>query len=932
MPRHRRRSSAAAAPATRVATAAPYVLNAFYDRGSIVLVSRGADGEVDLRRMRGGTAYFLRKVDVTHELRRALVADKHVHAVTEVGSWYRVEWSDRDYAEWAGKRLESIGVQTYEGTVSSIRRLSADLDLHIAKPRRVYLDIETDSRVAPSLAADGEARVLCWALVDEHGGEWVGVLAEDTNEAERALLQQLWARLEPYDQVVAWYGDGFDFPVIKARTERAGLHVPHKRWLWLDQMEAFDRMNTMAAKSGDEKSSLALQSVAMEIVGEGKNDFDASLTWEAWEAGGAQRQEMVDYCLQDTRLLPRIEERTGFCELLQTLCEATGAFPDTRGLSPSSQVENYLLRIALANDVHFPTRWKERDNEWVPFKGAFVMDPAFKGFGYNVHVADFSRLYPSIIMSWNMSPDTKVAPDVVSYRAQPQAMFDAVPVNAPSNTCTAVTGTMFETDRDGLLPIALREILRLRSKWKKEMAKHSVNTPRWVEAYRRSTAYKIAANSFYGVIGSPMSRFYDRDVGESVTQCGVWLIQQTIKEAEARGMEVVYGDTDSLFVRGATREEFETFVAWCNSTLYPGLLAGLGCKHNFVELGYEKAFRRIVFSTDNNGNSVKKRYVASYWHYDGQDATEESTPEIKGLEFKRGDSTKLARDFQAEVAYALVGYKRPAVDPDNPQEIVDIINRWKYRIHAEPLDADLVIISKRLSKPITEYVRNKKLDGDYALRPPHVEIAAAMAEQGKDIRVGTRIGYFCTDGAASPKVYLPADQWTGHNFDRFALWENFVWPPTMRLCAGAFPNVDWSQWTRTRPSRANVRRPRLAPGQTGFGFAKVVEPPVDYTVGAQMVELEERRNDETEKERSEECNGRREQGKRPDRAVRRRSSAGGSQDKGAAEVREQAAGDDGAAGGAGRDHVRTRRPRSSVRRARSSARQARRRADTNGDS
>jgi DNA polymerase elongation subunit (family B) len=92
-------------------------------------------------------------------------------------------------------------------------------------PRLAVLDIETDSRVAPRLAAEGNARILCWAVVGADGRKRVGVLEENTDVAERQLLQRLFAVLEEYDQVAAWNGDAFDFPAIRERAKRRQVRV-----------------------------------------------------------------------------------------------------------------------------------------------------------------------------------------------------------------------------------------------------------------------------------------------------------------------------------------------------------------------------------------------------------------------------------------------------------------------------------------------------------------------------------------------------------------------------------------------------------------------------------------------------------------------------------------------------------------------------------
>jgi len=647
-------------------------LNAYYERDKIVLVSRDEQGKVRSQRVRPESSCFIRRAAVDSDLYRMLKGSSLVRSLVAEGEWLRVVWCDRPTCRDASLALEAKGIPTYEADISPIRRYSADNRIEIARPKRCYLDLETDSRV--SFSKKEEMRILIWSVVAEDEQTWTGVLEEDTDAAEQRLLMQLLKVLDPYDQVASWNGDRFDFPVLRARAKAREIKIDLGRWLWLDHLELFKRMNQMAAESGDEKQSYALQAIATAVVGEGKDDVDASQSWQMWEAGGEKRDKLARYCWKDTDLMRRIEAKTGYIELLQTLCETCGTFPNSRGADPGNQVESFLLRLALERGEHFKSRIDDKRGE--QYRGAFVMEPREKGIIRDVHVADFSGLYPSIILSWNMSPETlieKPGPtrSGVPDRCCPSYLkhYPLVYPSRPNRVCeAAITESWFDTDREGLLPAALKRMLVLRKVWNVRKAAVPPGTPEWKDADRRSTAYKIAANSFYGVVGSPLSKLFDREVAESVSQCGVWLIKETIKEAEAKGMRVVYGDTDSLFIAGCMREEFERFVGWCNAELYPKLLLSKGCVENRINLAFEKSFSRIVLV-------CAKKYAGMYSHYKGTAATAESKPEIKGLEYKRGDSVRLARQMQEEVINLVI-----VKGNEEQAKIEDILSRYRERV------------------------------------------------------------------------------------------------------------------------------------------------------------------------------------------------------------------------------------------------------------
>lgn len=856
-------------------------VNGYVDGDQLVLLYRSEQGELLFKRAPAQYVSFFKRSEVPASIDRQLRNSDNVAAMVDEGEWTRVTWKPTRFPRKGrdGRQRDILirdiicqdpdspvrkaNVPTYEGDVHPVQRYLVDNECSIQRPRRVYLDIETDSRV--SFAKKEEMRVLSWAIEDDEGRTAVGVLNEDTDEDEGRLLFELWNALSAYDQVLAWNGDRFDFPVIMARSALVlQEHVGDaRRWLWLDHLELFKRMNVTASESGDEKASLRLQDVAMSVVGEGKDAFDGSKTWHAWACArpvdvcpgcGAKhdyspRECMVRYNQKDTHLLRRIEEKTGYIELFFTLCDSCGVFPDSEGTNPTKQVDAFMLRLGRKREIHFATyQYKEHVEQ---FLGAYVMEPAGEGIERNVHVADFARLYPSVIITWNISPETRVS---IQDPAKP----------IPPGHCRAPrTNVLFRNDVEGVLPIAVKEMLRLRSDWNKKKAAATPGTTEWKEADRRSTAYKIAANSFFGVVSSPFSRYYDKLVGESITQGGVELLMQTIGQLEKRTTaKNIYGDTDSFFGKGISKGDFESFVKWCNAEFYPELVKRYGCTTCAIELAYEKAFDRIVLVG-------KKRYAGRYLHYKGSPATKESKPEIKGLEFKRGDTAKLARELQEQVIKLLLGdWEEPFAPATEDVAMYErLLRAWQQRILDEPMPLELCSISKSLSKalpptpketetwlakqrekaerreqPWTEveekaaidelwakfnargdgYKTREKNDGGRSALPAQVQVAMMLKDRGEEVHVGTKISYVVVDGSSNLKV-IPASDFTGE-CDRFYLWENLVWPATERVLEAAFPKHDWSQFAKVRPKKPRQPRAPKAIPAGGETTAKVAVP------------------------------------------------------------------------------------------------------------
>lgn len=404
-----------------------------------------------------------------------------------------------------------------EADVSPVMRFVADHDVEIQRPRRCWLDIESDSRCPFSRKA--ETTVLSWCIIGEDGRRSTGVL--QNWRSEKQLVADLIEVMSEYDQVLAWNGGtrgsdkyGFDFPVVEARAIYHNLKIP-KRLLFLDQLALYRRMNT-ASESGEEKTSYALDAIGRAILGEGKvDDFDSSKTYEAWLHN---RDALLEYNIKDVELCKRIEEKTGFADILQAISETTFVFPDTRGLLPTRQVDQFMLRLARTQGFRLPSRVDRPEER---YEGAYVMDPRTRGVERLVHVADFASLYPSIIRTLNASPETKGLPGF----------------KAP------LTGVEFGSEKEGMLPQAVRQLMDLRTRSNMLKASLPPGTPEWKDADRAATAYKVVANSFYGVMGSTYSRFFDRELAESITTTGKFLILETIKEAEAKSWRAIYADS-----------------------------------------------------------------------------------------------------------------------------------------------------------------------------------------------------------------------------------------------------------------------------------------------------------------------------------------------------------------------------------------------------
>lgn len=785
------------------------LVNATHSRENpdvLTLYARDDEGRLLSRRVKAEHVCFVRDADMTDRTMRSLREASFVEAISKVEGHWRIRWKNPWVLAKAIRPegwFEQKGIETLEADVDPVRRYLTDHNVEIAKPVRCFIDLETDSRAGIVEARNGRARILSWAVVDDDGNlVKSAVLEEDSDASERELLLAFWRAVQAFDQVCAWNGDWFDFPVLIKRSQFLRIRVDMSRFLLLDHMAAFERMNKSASKSGDEKQSMKLDSVAKSLGLKGKTEgVDGSKTWELWCENKAL---LLEYNENDTLLEQQIEQKTKYLEQLYALCALTYTFPDSRGMKPTRQVEGFLMKLGAKRGMRFPNRAHlEEDGEHTKYDGAYRMEPECRGVEKDVHVCDFSGMYPNFIRSFNLSIETVRGrqPDPNWGRPNYLPRLDPDSFRIPKG-CAVVPITRVEVAQEprGILPQALDECIALRAKYGEQKSNFAPGTPEAEEAERNDAACKAFVNSFYGVMGNVYSRFHHVDVAESTTQAGVHFIKAVIQAAKDRGWRVLYGDTDSAFVSGCTNEEFAEFVKWCNSVLFPKLLAEYGAKRNFVKLAYEKKFSRLVMVT-------KSRYAGLFEHYKGKIAANDSEPEVKGLEFKRGDGPRLGRQMQKEVIDLVL-----RMGIDDPLAYETIVERYKSHVLDGQLDREDFVLAKRLDKV------------EYKKKPLHAEVADVLKKRGEVFRQGDKIAFVVTDGSdklvAIPFCdYDPAQPET--HPDRFYLWENLVYPPTMRFLEKAFPKHNWVKYERVRP--IHVRG--VLPGQLGFGIGEAPAPP-----------------------------------------------------------------------------------------------------------
>jgi DNA polymerase-2 len=445
--------------------------------------------------------------------------------------------------------------------------------------------------------------------------------------------------------------------------------------------------------------SFALDDVAKVLLGDAKllhGEERGSDIEHLFEHG---KKRLAEYNLKDCELVWRIFIKTDLFEFLIERSQMTGLLMDRMGGSVAAFENMYLPRLHRKGWVA-PNLGDGYSAEKSP--GGYVMD-SIPGLYEHVLVLDFKSLYPSIIRTFCIDPL-----GLIEGLSAVESLDDT---SEEPRTIPGYFGGHFHREHH-VLPDLIRHLGELR-----ETAKTEGNTP-------LSQSIKIIMASCYGILGSDGCRFYDTRLAASITKRGHDIIQRTTGWIQQQGYDVIYGDTDSVFVwlkTDVTDAEADVIghqlVKDINAWLQDELEREFSLP-SYLELEYETHYRRFFMP------SIRGAETGSKKRYAGIKAGSEALV-FKGLEAVRSDWTPLAREFQKEL-YRRIFYQEPWQDWLKSEVTALLAGERDH----------LLIYRKRLRRPLTHYQKS---------RPPHAKAAAMMDRwleaQGRSARYQDRGGW-----------------------------------------------------------------------------------------------------------------------------------------------------------------------------------------------
>jgi DNA polymerase I len=606
-----------------------------------------------------------------------------------------------------------------EYPASKFRRVAIDIEVLAPIPTRVPDPREAAYQVVcvSAYASDGLMKTLVLRREgiregSEHLPAEIGIQYFDT---EKSLIKAVFDILWNYPFVLTFNGDDFDLRYLAHRAMNLGFKrsdIPieiGKRSCMLsygvhiDLYKFFFNRSVQIYAFNNRYRDVTLNDVGRALVQLEKIQLDKSL-------GELTYTELVKYCFRDSEItfkLTSFEDELVMKLILILTRISSMPMEDVSRQGVSRWIRNFMQREHRRRNMLIPTpqdilatKGKTTTKATIKgkkYKGAIVVEPVI-GVHFNVAVMDFPSLYPSIIKVWNLGYQSILC-------RHPECRTNLIP-DTPHWVCTRKRAL------ESLLIGSLRD---LRVQWYKPKSKDKSLTADLRSWYNVTQgALKVILNASYGVFGAESFDLYCPPVAEATAAIGRHSIMQILRRAEELGIQVLYGDTDSIFLKNPSKQQIEELARWTEHELR-------------MSLDVDKTYRYAVFS------SRKKNYLG---------VLEDGTVDVKGLTGKKRHIPILIKKAFERMKTRLAAVKTPVDFENAKKDITGIVRDCYMQLKSRGWQtmSDLAF-NVVLGEEIEHYTKTT---------PQHVKAARMLKEKGAELKAGDLISFVKT--SKEPRV------------------------------------------------------------------------------------------------------------------------------------------------------------------------------------
>ncbi len=529
---------------------------------------------------------------------RSMYGDK----LSKIGKWEKDE--AEDLFESDVPETTRVLVDIYESDLPSKGHRTMTFDIEVEMITGLPNTKEAQNEITAIAAHDSATKMFDVFVLDKQNKikNNANSFSKDGREVnvhifnnEKNLLHSFLNYYEEINPTIltGWNIDFFDIPYLYNRIKNVcgeghakrlspigqSFYSPYRDKWQFGGVSILDYINLYKTYTYTLESSYTLNHIATKELGRGKVEYEGSLD-DLFEN---DLEKFIEYNIVDVDLVVALDEKLQFIELCRAVCHA-GYVPYEDYIFSSKWLEGaclaYLKKKGLVAS-NKPKDRKERmqalrDNNEEKFIGAYVKEPIVGKYDW-IYDLDLTSLYPSIIMTLNISPETKVgkitnwdaeawikgedtkhhlvSKDGEEYEYNRQELTELI---KDSNLGIAANGVIYNQDSPGLIADILNDWFDKRVEFRKLEKKYGEegDTEKYEFYAKRQLVQKILLNSMYGVLGLPAFRFYDIDNAEAVTITGQTVIKKTAEMANIKYWKElgtkedynVYIDTDSIYM------------------------------------------------------------------------------------------------------------------------------------------------------------------------------------------------------------------------------------------------------------------------------------------------------------------------------------------------------------------------------------------------
>jgi DNA polymerase I len=625
------------------------------------------------------------------------------------------------------KKYIAHWIKLLQCPVPDIQRLALDIEVFSPKEDRIPdPNLANNPIIATSfIDTEGNKRVLVLKNKEDINKEVETGLSDvkvEYYDKEVELIEEIFKVLRIYPLILTFNGDDFDLRYIYHRAENLGFQkngIPIilgsrfallKYGIHIDLYRFFFNRSIQNYAFSRKYTEFSLNAIAIALLGSGKIPLKSPISKLTYS-------ELVKYCLMDSELTLKLTTFSDnlVMKLIFILMRITKLpMEDLTRQGVSNWIKNIMYfehrrlnyLIPRSEDI-LSAKGNAASTALIKgkkYKGAAVVNPT-PGVHFNVTVVDFASLYPSIIKVRNISYETVLC-------THHECRNNKIP-DLPHWICHV---------RKGLSSQIIGSLRDMRVKWYKTKAKDQ-SLPESLRNFYNvvQLTLKVLLNASYGVMGSENFSLYCPPVAEAVTAYGRDAMKKTVDRAQSLGVKVLYGDTDSLFLKSPTPEQINDLIKWSNEKLQ-------------MELEIEKEYRYSVLT------KLKKNYLGIY---------QDGTVDIKGLIGKKRHTPKFLKDAFMKMIKILGDVQSSKELEKAKKSIRNIVHDCYSKLMNREYTLDYLTVNITISKPLNKYIKTT---------PQHVKAAKLLIKAGYDVKQGQIIRFIKTIDNIGVKPLQLADR------------------------------------------------------------------------------------------------------------------------------------------------------------------------------